>query len=112
MAIDHLVFNRLKWFNVADNADNITAGSQKFIKSYIGRKATAGAVIDCYQTESEGMQYFFQGGQVNVGDTVTNQVIDKNNEIWLSVDNYKFLHAHPRPFFKLSDFLRNGGKLS
>ena len=111
MAIDHLIFNKLKWFNVADNADSVTAGSQKFIKSYIGKKATAGAVINCYETESEGMQYFFQGGQVNVGDTVTNQVIDKNNEIWLSVDNRQFLNAHPRPFFKLSDFLKNGGKL-
>ena len=110
MAVDHLVFNRLKWFNVADNADNITAGSQKFIKSYIGRKATAGAVVACYETEKD-MQYWFQDGQVNVGDTITNQIIDKNNEIWLSVDNAKFLGTHPRPFFKLSEFLSNGGKL-
>ena len=111
MTIDHLVFNKQNWFNVADNADNITAGSQKFVKSYIGRKATAGAIVDCYETEND-MEYFIQGAQVNVGDTVTNQVIDKNNEIWLSVDNRQFLGAHPRPFFKLSDFLSNGGKLS
>ena len=111
MAIDHLIFNKLKWFNVADNADNITAGSQKFAKSYIGRKVTAGAVVACYETEKD-MQYFIQGAQVNVGDTVTYQIIDKNNEIWLSVDNREFLGAHPRPFFKLSKFLSNGGKLS
>lgn len=111
MAIDHLVFNKLKWFNVTDNADNITAGSQKFVKSYIGRKATVGAPVSCYETEKD-MQYWFQDGQVNVGDTITNQIIDKNNEIWLSVDNAKFLGAHPRPFFKLSEFLSNGGKLS
>lgn len=111
MAIDHLVFNRLKWFNVADNADNITAGSQKFVKSYIGKKATVGAVVTCYSTQND-MEYFIQGAQVNVGDTVTYQIIDKNNEIWLSVDNAKFLGAHPRPFFKLSEFLSNGGKLS
>lgn len=110
MAIDHLVFNRLKWFNVTDNADNITAGSQKFVKSYIGKKATVGAVATCYNTQND-MEYFIQGAQVNVGDTVTNQVIDKNNEIWLSVDNREFLDAHPRPFFKLSEFLKNGGKL-
>lgn len=30
MAIDHLVFNSLKWFNVADNADNITANGKKY----------------------------------------------------------------------------------
>lgn len=30
MATDHLVFNRLKWFNVADNADNITANGRNF----------------------------------------------------------------------------------
>lgn len=111
MAIDHLVFNKLKWFNVTDNADSVTAGSQKFIKNYIGRKATAGATVNGYETDND-MKYWLQDGQVNVGDTVTNQVIDKNNEIWLSVDNKQFLDAHPRPFFKLSEFLSNGGKLS
>ncbi len=30
MAIDHLVFNKLKWFNVADNADNMTANGKKY----------------------------------------------------------------------------------
>ena len=30
MAIDHLVFNSLKWFNVTDNADNITANGRSF----------------------------------------------------------------------------------
>lgn len=110
MAIDHLVFNRLKWFNVADNADNITAGSQKFIKSYIGKKVTAGAVVACYTMQTD-MEYFIRSVQVNVGDTITYQIINKNNEIWLSVDNDAFLHSSPRPFFKLSEFLKNGGKL-
>lgn len=31
MAIDHLVFNRLKWFNVADNADSVTANNKEFL---------------------------------------------------------------------------------
>ena len=110
--LDHLLFNRSKFYPIDDNTDLITADSQKFVKSYIGRKATVGAPVTCYETESGGMEYWFQDGQVNVGDTVTNQVIDKNNEIWLSVDNKQFLDAHPRPFFKLSDFLSNGGKLS
>lgn len=30
MAIDHLVFNKLKWFNVADNADNMTANGKNY----------------------------------------------------------------------------------
>lgn len=30
MAIDHLVFNKLKWFNVADNADSVTANGKKY----------------------------------------------------------------------------------
>ena len=30
MAIDHMLFNKLKWFNVADNADNITANGRSF----------------------------------------------------------------------------------
>lgn len=108
--LDHLLFNRSKFYPIDDNADSIIADSQKFVKSYIGRKATVGAPVSCYSTQND-MQYWFQDGQANVGDTVTNQVIDKNNEIWLSVDNKQFLDAHPSPFFKLSDFLKNGGKL-
>lgn len=111
MTVDHLVFNKQNWFNVADNDDNITAGSQKFIKNYIGRKATAGAVTNCYTMQTD-MEYFIRTVQVNVGDTITYQIINKNNEIWLSVDNDEFLHSSPRPFFKLNDFLSNGGKLS
>lgn len=109
--LDHLLFNRSKFYPIDDNTDLITADSQKFVKSYIGRKATAGAPVSCYETDND-MKYFFQYGQVNVGDTVTNQITDKNNEIWLSVDNAKFLSSHPRPFFKLSEFLSTGGKLS
>lgn len=30
MAVDHILFNKLKWFNVADNADNITANGRSF----------------------------------------------------------------------------------
>ena len=31
MAIDNILFNKLKWFNVADNADNITANGKKYV---------------------------------------------------------------------------------
>lgn len=30
MAIDHILFNKLKWFNVADNADSVTANGRTF----------------------------------------------------------------------------------
>lgn len=30
MAIDHILFNKLKWFNVADNASNMTANGKKY----------------------------------------------------------------------------------
>ena len=30
MAIDHLIFNRLKWFNVTDNADSIKANGRNY----------------------------------------------------------------------------------
>ncbi len=30
MAVDHLIFNQKKWFNVADNAGNITANGKKY----------------------------------------------------------------------------------
>lgn len=109
--LDHLLFNRSKFYPIDDYTDLITADSQKFVKSYIGRKATVGATVNGYETDND-MKYWLQGIQVNVGATVTNQVIDKNNEIWLSVDSDTFLHSFPRPFFKLSEFLSNGGKLS
>lgn len=28
--VDHLIFNKLKWFNIADNADNVTANGRSF----------------------------------------------------------------------------------
>lgn len=28
--IDHLIFNKLKWFNVTDNADNVKANGKKY----------------------------------------------------------------------------------
>ncbi|MCT3400971.1 hypothetical protein [Lactobacillus helveticus] len=31
MTIDHLVFNRLKWFNVADNADSVKANNKDYV---------------------------------------------------------------------------------
>lgn len=30
MATDHLVFNKLKWFNVTDNADSVKANGRSF----------------------------------------------------------------------------------
>ena len=30
MAVDHMLFDRLKWFNVADNADNVKANGRNY----------------------------------------------------------------------------------
>lgn len=30
MAVDHILFNKLKWFNVADNADSVKANGRNF----------------------------------------------------------------------------------
>ena len=30
MTVDHMLFNKLKWFNVADNADNVKANGRSF----------------------------------------------------------------------------------
>ena len=30
MAVDHILFNNLKWFNVADNADSVKANGRSF----------------------------------------------------------------------------------
>lgn len=31
MTVDHLIFNKLKWFNVTDNADNVQANGKNYI---------------------------------------------------------------------------------
>lgn len=31
MAVDHMLFNKLKWFNVADNTDSVTANNKVFL---------------------------------------------------------------------------------
>ena len=30
MTVDHILFNKLKWFNVTDNADSVTANGKKY----------------------------------------------------------------------------------
>ena len=30
MAVDHMLFDKLKWFNVADNADSVKANGRRF----------------------------------------------------------------------------------
>ena len=30
MAVDHILFNKLKWFNVPDNADSVTANDRNY----------------------------------------------------------------------------------
>jgi hypothetical protein len=30
MTVDHIIFNNLKWFNVADNADSVKANGRSF----------------------------------------------------------------------------------
>lgn len=31
MAVDHLIFNKLKWFNIPENATQMTAGNRNFL---------------------------------------------------------------------------------
>lgn len=31
MAVDHILFNKLKWFNVADNADSVKANNKDYV---------------------------------------------------------------------------------
>ena len=32
MAIDHILFNKLKWFNVADNSEVVQANNKRYVK--------------------------------------------------------------------------------
>ena len=63
MAIDHLVFNRLKWFNIADNADNITANDKNFYALPSKIKLTNDGVT--LETIKGGdLPFIFASGQV------------------------------------------------
>lgn len=44
MAVDHLIFNKLKWFSIADNTQEVNANGQKYYKVGSVRNATFKAV--------------------------------------------------------------------
>ena len=50
MAIDHLAFNKLKWFNIDDNSQQITANGKKW-RAY---PQTITVVGNCYFTIANG----------------------------------------------------------
>lgn len=61
--VDHLIFNKLKWFNVADNADNITANGRSFyaLPSKIKLTKNSATVWVVMGVNSPG---FFDSGKV------------------------------------------------
>jgi len=63
MTIDYLVFNKLKWFNVADNADNVTANGRSFYALPTKIKLTK----DCataWTVNGGSLPYALDSGQV------------------------------------------------
>ena len=52
MAVDHMLFNKLKWFNVADNADSVTANNKAFLAM-----PTEITVPDCFLVNLDSSMY-------------------------------------------------------
>lgn len=63
MAIDHLIFNRLKWFNVTDNADSIKANGRSFYALPSKIKLTNDGVA-LGTIHGGALPYTFDSGQV------------------------------------------------
>lgn len=86
MAIDHLVFNRLKWFNVADNADNITANGRNYVA--IPKQVTIPSGTGVWgDNEMRSYQY-----QINT-DTICN-IVGKTQFMWASNTNPKTVDCY------------------
>ena len=62
MAIDHLIFNSLKWFNVADNADSVKANGRNFYALPSKVKLTKNTIL--WKIHGGDPQNFFPSGQV------------------------------------------------
>lgn len=62
MAISHLIFNRLKWFNVAENADNVTANGRNFYALPSKIKLTKDSAT--WTVNGGGLPYALNSGQV------------------------------------------------
>ena len=53
--LDHMIFNKLKWFNIADNADSVTANGKKYVsmpKSFTIKKGANLGYLGVNQYES------------------------------------------------------------
>ncbi len=63
MAIDHLIFNRLKWFNVTDNADSIKANGRSFYALPSKVKLTNDSTT-LWTIHGSGLSHTFGSGKV------------------------------------------------
>ncbi|NRO91134.1 hypothetical protein IMAU10142_01162 [Lactobacillus helveticus] len=61
--LDHLIFNKLKWFNVADNADNVRANGRSFYALPSKIKLTNDDVT-LWTVNGGSLPYVFDSGQV------------------------------------------------
>lgn len=63
MAIDHMLFNKLKWFNVADNADNVKANGRSFYALPSKIKLTNESTT-IWEIHGGALPFTFNSGQV------------------------------------------------
>ena len=98
MAIDHLVFNRTKFVKESE-----------YIKRYVGHTITKGADVYTYAFHSDGTFYGTQvGNTTNYSTgTIAYQVDCGDNDVYVAVQS-----RNTPQFFKVSEFLQNGGAIA
>lgn len=104
MAVDHLLFDRLKWVKDSD-----------YVKNYVGLRLTKNVSIERYTFHSDGKIYKYQGDPerpsvdvdtLSTGDQVDREVVD-GKEIYIRTYNT----PKGTSLYKVSDIVQNGGVL-
>lgn len=85
MAIDHLVFNKQNWFNVADNADNVQANGRNYVA--IPKQVTIPSGTRVWRDyEMRSYEYTI--------DTTTCNIVGKTQFMWAGYANPKTVDCY------------------
>ena len=97
--IDHMIYNRTKFVKESE-----------YIKRYVGRTITKGANVYTYALHSDGRFYGTQVGHTadyQPTGTIVYQLDCGDDNVYVAVESDK-----TPQFFKLSEFLQNGGAIA
>lgn len=86
--INHLIFNKLKWFNVADNADSTTINGKNY--EAVPEQITIKPGTDIYYAKSDGVfdDRTSNSLTISVSGRAKMEVNGTISDYYVSVDNY------------------------